>query len=508
MNKLKTEFKDVISKITGNDKKNLKGKLIYGFFWNFISAVASQGFPLIASIITARLLGTYGYGQLGMINSTVVLFATFAGLGLGTTATKFIAQFHQTDPERTGRIIGLTNLFGLISGSLICIILFIIAPWLATNMLAAPELITELRIISLLLIFNTLLGVQSGTIAGFGAFKNLARIAIIQGIIASVLTITGVYLFGLIGAVTALVINSAINLILFRISIRNLVKEFKIKVNYLKSWKEKNIIWELSLPTMLSGAMVGPVVWIANIIIINNPGGYAQLGLFNAANQWKSVLSFLPIVIGGVLLPMVSANINKENKALETVNVLASWIVVIIIALPLISFPEIIALFYGQDYSSIVFLQSISLIMLVSCILSYKEGIGRKLIAKNLMWWGFLSNMLWAILFLGSIIIFKSFGSLGLALSYIISYSVNTLIFVPFYLSKRVVPKNLLISSEVFLIWIVLIMQTILAILNINLWIRFISLLISILILIFSFYRIWNNNKLKTKSTSDHHECS
>ncbi|OEC86667.1 MULTISPECIES: oligosaccharide flippase family protein [Methanobacterium] len=494
MNKLKTEFKDILNKITGNDKKSLKGKLTYGFFWNFISAVASQGFPLIATIITARLLGTYGYGQLGMITSTIVLFSTFAGLGLGTTATKYIAQLHHTDPERTGRIMGLTNLFGLISGASMSIILFIIAPWLAANMLAAPELTTGLHIVSLLLLFNTLLGIQSGTIAGFGAFKNLARIAIIQGIIASVLTITGVYFFGLTGAITALVINSAVNLILYRISIRNLIKEFKIKVNYLKSWKEKDTIWELSLPTMLSQVMVGPVVWIANVIIINNPGGYAQLGLFNAANQWKSVLNFLPVVIGGVLLPLVSANINKENKALETVNVFASWIVVIIIALPLISFPEIIAFFYGQDYSSIIFLQSISLMMLVSCITSYKEGIGRKLIAKNLMWWGFLSNMIWGILFIVFVMLFKNLGSLGLSLSYFISYAVNTVIFVPFYLSRKLVPANLLISLEVFLIWLVLVIETIMTLLNVNILIRLISLIISIIILISSFYRIWNSN--------------
>jgi len=466
MKNLKLPLKNLFQKNSINEENSLKNKFIYGIFWNLISAMASQGFPLIAAIITARLLGTFGFGQLGMINSTIILFSTFAGLGLGITSTKYIAQFHQTDPERTGRIMGLTNLFGIISGALMSIILFIIAPWLATNMLAAPNLVNELRIVSLLLLFNTLVGIQSGTIAGFGAFKNLARITIVQGIIASVLTITGVYFFGLRGVVVALVINSSINLILYRISIKNLVKEFKIKIDYLKSWQEKNIIWELSLPSMLSGVMVGLVIWIANIIIINNPDGYAQLGLFNAANQWRLLLSFLPTVMGGVLLPMVSANINKENKALETVNVLASWIIVIIIALPLISFPEIIALFYGQDYSSVIFLQSISLMMLVSCIFSYKEGIGRKLIAKNLMWWGFLSNMVWGTIFLSSIMIFKNLGSLGLALSYIISYGINTMIFVPFYLSRKVVPKNLLISPEIFIVWIIIIIQTIMTLLN------------------------------------------
>ncbi|MCE7699588.1 MAG: hypothetical protein K8E24_012525, partial [Methanobacterium paludis] len=264
--------------------------------------------------------------------------------------------------------------------------------------------------------------------------------------------------------------------------------------NLDRSWKEKDVIWKLSFPSMLSSIMVGPVVWIANIIIINTAGGYGQLGLFNAADQWRTALSFLPMVIGGVLLPMVSANVNKENKALETVNVLTSWVIVIIIALPLISFPEIIAFFYGQDYSSTVFLQSLAIMMFVSCILSYKEGIGRKLVAKNLMWWGFLSNLVWGVLFLGSIMIFKNLGSLGLSVSYLISYAVNTIIFVPFYLSRKVVPKNLIMSKEVGLVWTVLIIQTALSILNFSLWIRFIGLMISIGVLIFSFYNIWNSN--------------
>ena len=493
MSDLKLLVKSILGKIAGEDHRSLKGKLIYGIFWNLISALASQGFPMIAAIITARLLGKFGYGQLGMINSTVILFSTFAGLGLGITATKYIAQLYQTDPERTGRIMGLTNLFGVASGVVMCIILFVMAPWLASNTLAAPNLTPALQLASLLLIFNTIVGIQSGSIAGFGAFKDLARIAIIQGLVSSTLTITGVYFFGLIGAVTAMVINSLINLILYKLTINNLVKRFKIKIDYVRSWREKDVIWELSLPSMLANVMVGPVVWIANVIIINTAGGYGQLGLFNAADQWRSALTFLPAVIGGVLLPMVSANVNKENKALETVNVLASWVIVIIIALPLISFPEIIAFFYGPDYSSAVFLQSLAIMMFVSCIISYKDGIGRKLVAKNLMWWGFLSNLVWGVLFLGSLLIFKNLGSLGLAVSYLISYAVNTIIFVPFYLSRKVVPKDLIMSKEVLLVWIVLILQVILTSLRISLWIRLISLIISIGILIFSFYKIWSS---------------
>ena len=170
----KKEFNKIIIKINEDDG-SLKTKIIYGIFWNFISALASQGFPLIASIIAARLLGTVGYGQLGMISSTLILFSTFAGLGLGVTATRYIAQYHIIDPKRTGRIMGITNLFGIISGIIMCIILYIMAPWLASKTLAAPGLASILRIASLLLIFNTIVGIQAGSIAGFGAFKDLPK---------------------------------------------------------------------------------------------------------------------------------------------------------------------------------------------------------------------------------------------------------------------------------------------------------------------------------------------
>ena len=134
----------------------------------------------------------------------------------------------------------------------------------------------------------------------------------------------------------------------------------------------------------------------------------------------------------------------------------------------------------------------ISTYVISKLMLAYKEGIARKLIAKNLMWWGFLSNLLWEVFFVGSVIYFKNLGSLGLSLSYVISYGVSTIIFVPFYISRKVIPRDLIISKEVLLIWTVLIIQAIITLLEISILIRFVTLLISIGILIFLFNRIWS----------------
>ena len=104
-------------------------------------------------------------------------------------------------------------------------------------------------------------------------------------------------------------------------------------------------------------------------------------------------------MVGGVLLPMVAANINEKMKNFRNINIFSSWVIVIMIALPIIAFPEIISLFYGKVIAPTFLLQVIALMMFVSCITSYRDGITRNLVVKNLMWWGFLDNMIWANIF-------------------------------------------------------------------------------------------------------------
>ncbi len=493
--RIKSLINDVLRDKTDKSEGTVRKRFLVGVIWNLISAVASRGFPMIAAILTARLLGKVVYGEFGIINSTVGMFSTFAGLGLGVTCTKYVAELRSKDPDRAGRIIGLTFIIGIASGIIMAIILFFAAPWLASATLKAPHLAPELRIASLLLIFGTLTGVQNGALVGLESFKNIAGIGIIQGISSFPITIGGVYFWGLRGAVVALVLTNIIGFVLNRITLNKLRKQFGIITQYKGMWAEADVLWNLSIPSMLSSVMVGPVVWAGNTIIVNTPNGYAQLGIFNAANQWRYVLEFLPAVIGGVLLPMLAAESNNNNSRLETVNVLASWILVTAIALPFIAMPELISFLYGKEYASSVFIQTIALIMFMCCVLSYKEGIARKLIVGNLMWWGLLSNLLWAMLFIGFVLLLKNMGSLALALSFAFAYVLNTLIFVPFYLWKKVVPRQLLLSKEVIIIWSIILIQLLATLFMLSYWIRIMLLLMSIAIMIYEFLEIWKKAK-------------
>ena len=115
-------------------------RLAKGAFWSLAGALMSRALGLVSSILVARMLGKVGFGELGVIQSSVGMFGTFAGFGLGLTATKHVAEFRAKDPVRAGRIIALSSLVSWGTGGAMAVLLFVLAPWLAAHTLAAPHL--------------------------------------------------------------------------------------------------------------------------------------------------------------------------------------------------------------------------------------------------------------------------------------------------------------------------------------------------------------------------------
>ncbi|QTA79204.1 Polysaccharide biosynthesis protein [Desulfonema limicola] len=99
-------------------------RLAKGAFWSLSGALISRGLGLLASILVARILGKTGFGELGIIQSTVGMFGVFAGFGMGLTATKHVAEFRYKNPEKAGRIIILSALLTVIFSGIMALLLF------------------------------------------------------------------------------------------------------------------------------------------------------------------------------------------------------------------------------------------------------------------------------------------------------------------------------------------------------------------------------------------------
>jgi len=472
------------------EKSEIGYRLAKGTFWSMAGAVISRGLMLIAFVCVARMLGKTVFGELGMIRSTVGMFGVFAGFSLGLTATKHVAEFRTNDPSRAGRIIALSWMVAMLIGGLIALGLLIFAPWLAQHTINAPHLAGLLRIGALILFINALNGAQTGALSGFEAFKTIAYVNLFVGLISFPILVCGAYFGGLTGAVWALVINLGVNWLLNHLALRKEARRYNVPLAFRNCSRELSILWKFSLPAVLSGVMVGPVRWVCNALLVNQPDGYGEMGIFSAALVFQNLILLACGMLNAPLLSMVSnAGANISDK-LSTVNILTSWILGVVFAIPLLCFPEIAQMLFGADFETRSFTVTFSLVMFCSSVMTFKAGLARVLAARTLLWWGLFSNTFWAVILILSAMFSVRRGAPGLAASFCIAYIVNTLILVPLYYSRRLVPKGTLISLESALIWSVLIVLVFLNIANVSFKFRSIAFLPCLLLSVVSFKRL------------------
>ena len=409
-------------------------RLARGAFWSLLGAFISRGLGLIASILVARVLGKVGFGELGIIQSTLGMFGTFAGFGLGMTATKFIAQYRTTDPAKAGRIRALSSAFAWISSSITSAILFFMAPWLAEHTLAAPQLTGLLQIGSLLLLLTAINGAQIGALSGFEAFKTVAKISLWSGLANFPLMVGGVYFAGLQGAVWGMVIATGVNWLLNHGAIRKECAKANVPYTYARCWTEKAVLWKFALPALISSIFFAPAEWILNAMLVNQHGGYGQMGIFNAAKQWHILILYLPNMLSGITLPILSNLLGEKQKQqyikMLVINTAMLTGLALAAALPVSLLSRTIMGTYGRDFSEewrvLVYVAIYSVLWASNIVVGqamWSTGASREAMVFAALRSGVL-------LTLGALLI--KFGAAGLSLAMLGTYVIQTLYLIPY----------------------------------------------------------------------------
>lgn len=425
---------------------SLGGRFARGTFWSLVGTVIAQGLSMVASIVVARLLGKTGFGELGMINSTVGTFGVFAGVGLGLTATKYIAEYRTKDPDRAGRILGLSTRVAVISSGLVSLFLFIIAPWLSANTLNAPYLANELRLGCLLLFFNSLTGLQTGALSGFEAFKTITRVNFYRGLLNFPVMLVGVWLFGLTGAIAAMVIVGAIGWWFNHRALKRECAAVGIISTCRDVRTELPMLWNFAFPAFLSGIVVGPFLWISNTLLVNQPGGYGELGLLSAANQWRTVLMLLPGIFNSVSLPMLSSEQDNKSEFGKTLEISQSMSIIVIVpaATVFLLFSQWIMALYGSDFlaGGSIFVSLLSGV----AISGIGSAAGPAIQAKGRMWLGAFMNLTWGLVYLVFSAVFVSYWKgLALGLGFALAYIFLTFWGYLYLFSRKLIGKTMVV---------------------------------------------------------------
>jgi len=429
-------------------------RLARGAFWSMLGGIASRLLTMIASILMARILGKGGYGEVGIVQSTLGMFGIMAGFGLGATATKYVAENRVANPDRARNILGLVLAISLFSSGVIAIGCAFSADWLASKTLNRPDLSALLEVGSLLLFFSALGGVLSSILSGFESFRKLAWINVIQGVSATILIVPLVWKFGVMGAVYAFTLQAIIGTLLLGWGAWEECRRFDILPSFgRQSWDEWPVIWHFAIPTLSSGLLLAPVTWVTNVILVNRPDGYGELGLFNAANQWRQVILFVPNLLMSSILPILAETHGRSEKddfqRTVSLNIRATWVLALPPAVLLITLGQPLTAIFGRQFHGAA---SVLAILMTATFLNVVNSVlGIALAGAGKMWMGMWMNLAWAaVLVICASFLVPSHAAMGLAWAYLLAYLSHT-IWQTIFVGQMLVPGLLRKHGTLFL---------------------------------------------------------
>ena len=189
--------------------------------WAFISIVTASLAHFILRIILGRELGPDGLGVYTLAFTIYLFGMQFAAFGIGSALTKYVAEF--LDDRATIRNYvssGMTS--SIITGTLMGVVLFLLAPYIAISFFHVPELEGMIQLTALCYPFIAVQKAVNGTLNGFRRMHLYAFLNIVQNVTVVAASIALVLLFemGVMGAVIGFVgptiLVSALSPILIR----------------------------------------------------------------------------------------------------------------------------------------------------------------------------------------------------------------------------------------------------------------------------------------------------
>lgn len=419
-----------ISKI--NDKiysSDIAKRMVSGALWTFTGTAFAKLVVLVAGILCARILGKELYGEFGMVRSTINMFVALGSAGLGMTATKYISEFRKEQKERTVSIYLLTNYFAVITGVIITVVILVLADFLAESTLNAPHLSNSLKVGALLLFVTVLNGAQNGTLSGFENFKSISINTFVASVFESVFMLYGACYHGVYGAILGYGIGFISLYLLNYISIKRTFRKENISISR-KLFKKNDLflLLKFSLPAMLSSLLIAPTYWIVRTLLVKS-NGFGELAIYEAAEQWRIIVLFIPSAVGQIVLPILSSLVNGSAKTYWKVlyiNVLINFIVTLILVAGIALLSNSIIHAYGDDFNDIYTLIVLSSSAIFAAI---SNVVGAAIASKGRMWIGFLFNFIWSILTIGFTILFLKLelGAMSVALAFLCSYILHTI---------------------------------------------------------------------------------
>jgi O-antigen/teichoic acid export membrane protein len=326
-----------------SNEGTLSSKVAYNTIVQIIGKTIATVLGLVAIAIMARYLREIGFGQYTTIITFLSFFGIIADFGLTLITSQMISQ-----PGNNQTAL-LNNLFSL---RLISAVFFLgLAPLIVLFFPYEPIIKLGVAVTVLSFFFTAL----NQILVGFFQKNLTMTIVAIAEVVSRIILLGGVVItaylnLGLLSIMVATVIASLVSFIMHYWFSRRFIKiDWQIDLTVWREIIKKS--WPLGLTIFFN------LIYLrADIFILSLLKSQADVGLYGATYKVIDVLTTLPFMFAGLILPILtlewaSKNFLKFNQVLQK-----SFDAMIILAIPLIVGAQFTAkplmlLIAGKDFS-------------------------------------------------------------------------------------------------------------------------------------------------------------
>lgn len=318
----------------------------------FVGKIVSNGLGFVFNLILTQTLGAALYGIYTYGNSIMGFLIVLARLGTGKSLLRFIPA-HDDDARGRNSVTGLAYLTALFGSILFGASLFIVAPIISEYTLNDPLLVDVLRILALVLPFNTVINLTN---AVFRALEKLEYQILVSNVIEPLVRIVAVLTalalgYSLVGAVAAIAIGTVLTL---SVALSFLYSKTEIRPAGDRSHVNVSEFYDFSLPLTLKD--LGQKLYTrVDILMVGFFLTGSAVGIYRISILVATLLT-LPLAGVNQLFPPIASDLYADGNLDElesTYSVVTRWVFTLVLpaALAMVLYSAELLRLFGDEFT-------------------------------------------------------------------------------------------------------------------------------------------------------------
>ena len=440
-----------MSKLAIFFKKNLD--YLLGIFASSVDKIGG----LLLFLILSRFITKIELGEFALSMTIAGMFTIFSSIGIHSALSTLISKYIALDIDKSYDLLVTGCGVFIFWSTLLTLSLYAITKFIGVNLLPI-----DIEILEVVIFYSQIeAGIQLIVfiLNGLQNFTYIVILRTIKAVLNLFLPLIFVLFYDYSWLYKGMLISSLCVLL-----VSCIVVSFSIvKIYGNTSFSLRKVVFreliDLALPSMLSSAVIQPAAIGSRLKIANSLSGFGGVASFSAATKIQGLFNMIGNGIGLILVPKLSDPSNRSMQADSQINLYANWLLPLLVTIPLLIFPESIAIIFGDAFNSYTDRLVFSIVLVYGSISMFTQGLARLLLTQGAMWLAFLNNFVWAVLVLVGIAFFGKWGVIGVSVTIVMAYLITAIIMVPLQLAKIELPIVSFMSYPVMLSWGIIILS-------------------------------------------------